>query len=967
MNGFKLIGIVCLFGAVFLHSKMLYAQSHHFINYSVDDGLPSDEVYDIFEDSDGFLWFATDRGVARYNGYEFEIYTTQDGLHNNVIFYLYEDNQKRLWFSGLGASLTYYDLKRNTFCVIPFTAKTKSIINYDCGIFRVKSDTVELLKLHKLFVLVVDNDSLEIVQSTALVNDSVYSYFKEIWTSEKELSKIRITNLPSRDSDLFKVGLSGLEYSVPIIRQRSKISSGYIELASNASLCFTGGYTFLFSGKQVAKMDDFRMIYSTLIDKQKNVWLGTIKGLSMWNKELLEFEQIKQFNGKGVTSILEDSHGGIWCTTRQAGVFYLKTPHIKHFTRQSGLHVGAVKFINSFTDGTIFCTYMGNGVVSFFKDNVLRHVQLSILDEIKLMQPIDGNYLITIQSASWVSVLNSKQQVVQSFYVRHGASYFNPNDQHFWRQRDQRYMYWKDFRLHTLDSPSNNWNYYPGETMCAIGDTVFSGGSFGFGYATAQQTWTEIPLKERGALRLNDMDAYKKQFLAAATMGKGVFIREKGKHHFLTVKEGLLNDLCNNIYVDAFADVWVGSNSGLSWIQTDTNDFGNSLIRNFTGSSGLLSNQVNDVLRTDTNEVWVATSKGISIIDLSTLDKNEVNSPVYITSFGDSKGFLPLTDAEISLPYEENVLISYVGLDYRKEGTLKYEYQLLGLDPTWYTTSNRTVRFPKMVDGRYVFQVRLKDAGTNAMLASLSFSIKTPFWKAWWFWTLIVLGISMLICMRFINLKERSQLHVKLAKVKQQALAAQMNPHFLFNTFNSIRSLIVLKEHQKAEHYLMKIAELVRDVLNNSFEQTIPMSKELSMLENYMEIEQIRSVEGFEYRIDIAEGFDTEEVFVPPSVLQPFVENAILHGIRTDKVRKCYIHISCSAENETIVIRIEDNGVGYDTSNKNVNESKHGLGISKERLALLEDLYHQKVHLSIHSSTDPKNSGTIVTLKFIKV
>ncbi|MFT5254390.1 MAG: hypothetical protein ACI87N_003459, partial [Flavobacteriales bacterium] len=501
MNGFKLIGIVCLFGAVFLHSKMLYAQSHHFINYSVDDGLPSDEVYDVFEDSDGFLWFATDRGVARYNGYEFEVYTTQDGLHNNVIFYLYEDNQKRLWFSGLGASLTYYDLKRNTFCVIPFTAKTKSIINYDCGILEVNKDTISLIKYSIKYTLIFANDSLEIIATSNYCNKAAYKYFTHKWTQIKGYSSTDSNLTISYEDDVFKtIFLDGQIISAPIVTHRTKLGLAYVNLSKDFGLFNFGLISLLFEGKQVAKMDDFGKIYSTLIDKQKNVWLGTTKGLSIWNKELLEFEQIKQFNGKGVTSILEDSHGGIWCTTRQAGVFYLKTPHIKHFTRQSGLYVGAVKFINSFTDGTIFCSYMGNGVVSFFKDNVLRHVQLNNFNEIKLMQPIDGNYLIMIHSASWVSVLNSKQQVVQSFSLRHGASYFNPNDQYFWRQRDQRYMYWKDFKLQTLDLPSNNWNYYPGETMCAIGDTVFSGGSFGFGYATAQQTWTEIPLKESGTL-----------------------------------------------------------------------------------------------------------------------------------------------------------------------------------------------------------------------------------------------------------------------------------------------------------------------------------------------------------------------------------------------------------------------------------------------------------------------------------
>jgi PAS domain S-box-containing protein len=215
--------------------------------------------------------------------------------------------------------------------------------------------------------------------------------------------------------------------------------------------------------------------------------------------------------------------------------------------------------------------------------------------------------------------------------------------------------------------------------------------------------------------------------------------------------------------------------------------------------------------------------------------------------------------------------------------------------------------------------------------------------------------------------KELQEKTRQLAESKLTALRSQMNPHFLFNSMNSIQELILTKQSEKAYKYLTKFSRLLRDVLDNSDKLLIHVSDELNMLSLYLEIESLRFGNTFEYSIQIDPSIDLEHYKIPPLILQPFVENAIWHGLmHKDGERRLKIDITKSENG--ILCSILDNGIGRQKSKeiqqKNlINKTSKGLKLVDDRLQLLHDLNIQLFDSSIndHFAANGEFSGTKIS------
>ncbi len=204
---------------------------------------------------------------------------------------------------------------------------------------------------------------------------------------------------------------------------------------------------------------------------------------------------------------------------------------------------------------------------------------------------------------------------------------------------------------------------------------------------------------------------------------------------------------------------------------------------------------------------------------------------------------------------------------------------------------------------------------------------------------------------------EKQVINQRLAELK--ALKAQINPHFLFNALNSIQSYILEDQHEVAESYLVKYGKLMRKILNHSNELTTLLKDALELLELYVELEQIRIDGGFKYKVSIDDSIDDSYVKIPAMIIQPFIENAIWHGI-ADSKGKGVIKLSIHPAGELIEIIIEDNGKGFDTS-KTSNKSSKGVHLVRERLELLKDSEGSESAIEISSEI---GKGTKVSLRF---
>lgn len=226
-----------------------------------------------------------------------------------------------------------------------------------------------------------------------------------------------------------------------------------------------------------------------------------------------------------------------------------------------------------------------------------------------------------------------------------------------------------------------------------------------------------------------------------------------------------------------------------------------------------------------------------------------------------------------------------------------------------------------------------------------------------------LLVLTVLIIFIFRTLKK---VQVKNKKIALQSLRREMNPHFIFNSLNSVNHFIATNNELEANQYLTKFSKLMRGVMENSTEDFIPFQQELDLLQNYLALEKTRFADKFDYEIEVDESLNTQSLKVPGMLVQPFLENAIWHGLRY-RTTKGFLKLQFEKKNQHLKIVIEDNGIGIEESKKQKTEhqkARKGRGMKNtlERIALLNDLYHQEIQCNI---TDKQNAqGVFVEIRY---
>jgi tetratricopeptide (TPR) repeat protein len=231
-------------------------------------------------------------------------------------------------------------------------------------------------------------------------------------------------------------------------------------------------------------------------------------------------------------------------------------------------------------------------------------------------------------------------------------------------------------------------------------------------------------------------------------------------------------------------------------------------------------------------------------------------------------------------------------------------------------------------------------------------------------------GLILLLVTAYFMFKYIKQQRLANNLLALKSLRSQMNPHFIFNALNSVNSFIASNDERAANKYLSEFSFLMRVVLENSEEDFIPLEKEIELLELYAKLEHFRFKDKFDYSINVDDSIDVQEYQIPPMLLQPYIENAVWHGLRY-KTEKGHLNIDISKKNEDeITITVTDDGIGRERSKalKTENQQKQnskGMGNIKKRVAILNAMYKDKVDISVDDFQDAEDEGTkvVVTLK----
>ncbi|MEO6612086.1 MAG: histidine kinase [Chitinophagaceae bacterium] len=328
----------------------------------------------------------------------------------------------------------------------------------------------------------------------------------------------------------------------------------------------------------------------------------------------------------------------------------------------------------------------------------------------------------------------------------------------------------------------------------------------------------------------------------------------------------------------------------------------------------------------------------------------------------------------LALKYgENNLVLQFSLIDYESPNSYQLSYRVNNTTRWTPVGPQRTINFTELQPGKYILQVKATGNNDTEDTRTITIIIAPPFWQTAWFILLCLAIAGVLLGFFYLNrikrIRQRAELDKHLAQTEMKALHAQMNPHFIFNCLNSIREMILNKDTREASHFLSKFAHLMRLTLDHSSRTSITLRNTIDYLHRYMEMEQIRNAE-FTCRILADADLDQDETLLPPLLIQPFIENAIWHGVTGDR-KNININIDFRKDKRQLVCIIDDNGIGIDRSlqNKLTSTASHlsvGIANVRNRIHLLNEKYGLESSVILEDKSilpGTLETGTRVTIR----
>jgi len=432
--------------------------------------------------------------------------------------------------------------------------------------------------------------------------------------------------------------------------------------------------------------------------------------------------------------------------------------------------------------------------------------------------------------------------------------------------------------------------------------------------------------------------------LLIGTYGGGLNILDLKTQKFSSVseKDGLVNNSVYGIIYEGNGETWLSTNNGLVNYNLYTKEF-----INFKPKHYLQSTEFNEgaFLKASNGYNYFGGVSGLNYFKPGSIKYDTVGAPVYFT---DIRGeFTDKKEDKYELSFLKSRLeIDFMSLYYPNPSGVDYRYRLKGFDNDWiYSNKSNTAIYPRLSPGKYTFQVEAVDEFSNWSKKSkdLTILVNPPIWQKWWF---IVLSLAAIFGLIYTLFKYRTREIERLYKLQLvdselAALRSQMNPHFIFNSLNSIQYFILKKEPKEAYTYLSKFASLMRKILQNSRLKYITIQDEIEALDLYLQMEKMRMDNNLDFTIKTRNIEDLENTNIPTMLIQPFVENSIVHGLLPKEDNRT-LDVLISQEKEHLLCTITDNGIGRDAS-KIMNEkrsSKHasaGMALTQKRLKILSE------------------------------
>jgi two-component sensor histidine kinase len=457
------------------------------------------------------------------------------------------------------------------------------------------------------------------------------------------------------------------------------------------------------------------------------------------------------------------------------------------------------------------------------------------------------------------------------------------------------------------------------------------------------------------------------------TFDYGIVVIGQHGQKCISLSDGLSSDRIKSVLAENDSIIWIGTNKGLN--KVELNKSGPIQITAYTIWDGLPSNEINDILLYE-GVLWLATTKGLVSIDPSELKDKRAAPRLIVENIKVNNTDTVFSKANPILQYfQNNLSFTYTAINHYDPDKTSFFFKMEGMENDWRQTNAKTIHFDDLKYGDYSFKLKAKNtAGQWSNTYQFDFSINKHFTETLWFRAFAIVSLLALVILFFLFIlyrqKKREELKRRVLVSEQKALRSQMNPHFIFNSLNSIQDIILNKKTGTASRFVVDFSALLRRILELSKHNLVSLSDELKTIELYLSLEKTRLSEKFDFSVMVDNSIVNRDIHIPSMIIQPLLENAIWHGIAPlPDDTKAYISVKISQAQNTIYILITDNGIGRKKSLE-IEKAKSfgkatGLSNINERIKLANRIYKTNINLQISDLSPEKNfTGTKAQISF---
>ena len=929
----KIIFVVLFLVTFFFKTDKLIAQNwdYSYTHFTKEDGLPSNIVYHLVNDNDGFIWLGTDAGLVRFDGSHFITYTTEDGLPSNDVLKLTCDSKNRVWINSMSKEICYYQNgkihnKYNT----PFLNK-----------IEIKKQILDILE---------DKDS------TIWITSEPYDIYK---INKEKVVKESVNEQLNRS-----LNYNGKIYLFSKVKKKNNpYSDGLVIL--DDTIIYSTDKKLIKTPLSSYKKDMFNLSvlnWVVVADKNKNVWKLSKQGLISYNYKSGVKNNIYLPNYK-VSRALYDINNNFWIATLGNGLYKVNNNYVRVYLNN--------QYKNYNYNQSICLTpkyiYVGNNncQLDIIERNTGKLIHSVLIDKFgikgaRILKISTFNQCIILTTDEGTYAINKNNLQIKKITIETDKNHVINNDTIILLKRNCFLKMTNTFQR--FDSISVDKRCY---SYCNFFGDELIGTENGI-LKYENKKIRPYNLNEKTNFRIMDM-LKKDSILFLATINNGVYlIKNRKVVNKLNLKNGLS---CNNCYkLQVLNDnLYISTNNGLNVYNLKTKK-----IINIFESNGLVSNMVNDfVVEKDT--VYAATEKGISIIPLQKLDTAQklllFSKPVIV-----GNDTLWNRDSIFETYTNKRFVINLNALSYIAKGNVVFYYKLNNIDSNFTATKDQMINLKFIKSGYYEFIAYATDInGTKSQLLKIKIIVKSYFWQTIWFKIIAILFFLLFIYIIFkyqiqkvknneLKLREKD---TKIHQLELSVWRSKINPHFLFNSLNSIVALINMNKYDNAVEYINDFSIVLRKTIQSSDKLFNIINEEIILIESLLKLEMMKRENKFYFSIKLGSP-DIKYLFFPTLLIQPVIENSLKHGIKSNPNGK--ILISFYEHGDKIICTVEDNGDGInDKAIKNTSHRSMGINLIKDKIKIIEEIIHAKIEFIFKNKTDVNNTGTITIFVIPKI